>query len=696
MRRYEVLMIFVCIVGIIYIYKLFDLQVVNGASYREQSEKRLVREVTTSAPRGNIYDRYGKLMVTSETGYNVQLYYTKIDKVTLNNNLLKLASILEENGDSYYNNFPIDFETFEFNKSEEAAKVWKKSIGVDEDATVQDVIKFYIKKYEIKQIEMDDIRKIITLRYEIATKGYSSYRPVTLAKNISEKSMLRLEEQGNNLSGVNVVTQPTRKYLTESVASHILGYVGPISSTELETRKELGYSQNDIIGKTGIEATFEEFLRGTNGRKRIEMNSNGVIVGETETVESVMGNSVVLTLDMDLQAKAEEVLEKYIKEIQNGGFAETFKDATAGSLVVLDTKTSEVLALASYPTYNPQEFSDGISNSEYDKYFTANDKPMYNRAIQGAYSPGSTYKPLTAIAAIESGAVTVKENIVDKGRHEQGHKPVCWIYSDYGGTHGPVDVATALKVSCNYYFYEVGYRMGIDTLSKYTKLFGLGRKTGIEVIGESTGVVASREYINKLTERDGKKRTWMIADTLSASIGQSYNSFTPIQMAYYIATLANKGVKNELTLLKDVITADGESVSGDLVNSTVDAKIKKEEQEYGDLNISPDTINAVFEGMRSVTGERGGTAYSTFSSFPIEVAGKTGTATASSGSPNAWFVGFAPYHDPEIAVVCVIEHGGHGSYTAPPVKEVMEEYFGYNNTVDERLKKESFDTLIVQ
>lgn len=696
MRRYEVLMAFACIVGIIYIYKLFDLQVVNGASYREQSEKRLVRELKTTAPRGNIYDRYGKLMVTSETAYNVQLYYTKIDKPTLNNNLLKLANILEANGDVYYNNFPIDFEKLEFNKTEEAAKNWKKNIGVDEDSTVKDVIEFYIKKYEIKQTDLEDIRKIIPLRYEIATKGYSSYRPVTLAKNISEESMLMLEEQGNNLSGVNVVTQPARKYLTENIASHILGYVGPISSKELESRKELGYSQKDIIGKTGIEATFEEFLRGTDGIKRIEMNSNGIIVGETETTESVMGNSVVLTIDMDLQAKAEQVLEKYIKEIQNGGFAETFKDATAGSLVVIDTKSSEVLALASYPTYNPEEFVDGISNSEYDKYFTAEDKPMYNRAIQGAYSPGSTYKPLTAIAAIESGAVTVKETIVDKGRHEQGHKPVCWIYSDYRDTHGPVDVATALKVSCNYYFYEVGYRMGIDTLSKYTTMFGLGRKTGVEIIGESTGVVASREYLNKLTERDGKKRTWMIADTLSASIGQSYNSFTPIQMAYYIATLANKGVKNELTILKDVISADSQSVSGELVNSVVDAKINKVDQEYGNLDISPDTINAVFEGMRSVTGERGGTAYSTFSSFPIEVAGKTGTATASSGSPNAWFVGFAPYHDPEISVVCVIEHGGHGSYTAPAVKEVMEEYFGYNNTVDERLKMESFDSLLVR
>ena len=187
----------------------------------------------------------------------------------------------------------------------------------------------------------------------------------------------------------------------------------------------------------------------------------------------------------------------------------------------------------------------------------------------------------------------------------------------------------------------------------------------------------------------------MIADTLSAAIGQSYNSFTPIQMAYYIATLANGGHKNELTILKDVISANGNSISDDVIDSIVNPKIQKEEQEYGDLNISPDTINAIFEGMRSVTGEQGGTAYSTFSSFPIEVAGKTGTATASSGSANAWFVGFAPYDDPEIAVVCVIEHGGHGAYTAPAVKEVMEEYFGYNNNVNEKMEARSISDILV-
>lgn len=696
MQRFNVLMAFVCIIGAVFIYKLFDLQIVNGASYREQSEQRLVRETKTTAPRGNIYDRYGKLIVTNEIGYNVQLYYTKTSKEALNEKLLTLANILEANEDTYLNNFPIDFEELKFKKSEESAKTWKKNLKLDEDATPTDVINYFKKKYEITQTDLTDIKKIIAMRYEIATKGYSSYRSVTLAKNISEESMHQITEQANILSGVNVSTQATRKYLTGSVAAHIVGYVGPISSSEYKKKKELGYGQNDSIGKTGIEATFEEFLRGTDGQKRIEMSSDGLITDGTETTESVMGDSVVLTIDIDLQTKAEEVLEKYINKIKTGGFAETCEDADSGALVVLDVKTSEVLALASYPSYNPDEFTDGISNSEYAKYFKDSRKPMYNRAIQGAYSPGSTYKPLTAIAAVESGAVTVKETIVDQGKYDKGHKPVCWIWSGYGSTHGPVDVATALKVSCNYYFYEVGYRMGIDTLARYTKLFGLGVKTGIEIIGETSGVIASREHINKLSEKDGKQRTWMIADTLSAAIGQSYNSFTPIQMAYYIATLANYGVKNELTIIKDVVKSDGTSVSGELIDSVVDAKIGKEEQEYGDLGISKDTIEAVFEGMRSVTGERGGTAYSTFSSFPIEVAGKTGTATRSSGNPNAWFVGFAPYDDPEIAVVCIIEHGGHGAYTAPAVKEVMEEYFGYNNEVNERISVSSIEDVLVQ
>ena len=694
--RFNILMVFIVMVGILFVFQLYDLQIVNGASYREQSENRLVREIKVSAPRGEIYDRHGKLIVTSVTGYNANIYYTKIPKTELNVCLLKLANIFEKNGDTYYNNFPVDFETMTFTKSDEGAKRWKEGNKISGDASVEEVIEFYKNKYEIENTEINDVAKIIAMRYEIASKGYSSFKSVTLAKEISNESMLEIEERGNELPGVVITTYPMRKYVAENAGSHIVGYVGKISSDEYKERKSQGYSQNDIVGKAGIEATLEEYLRGQDGVVRLEMDSDGRVTSKEEVEESKMGDSVVLTIDLDLQKKAEEVLAKYIEKIRTGGFADKCEDANAGALVVVDVKTSEVLALASYPNYNPDEFTNGISNTEYEKYFLNPDMPMFNRSIQGTYSPGSTFKMVTAIAAIESGVIGLTESILTHGKYDKGHKPACWLWNSYRQNHGYVNAEKALKVSCNYYFYEVAYRMGIDVLSKYVRMFGLGSKTGIELFGESSGSVASREYINKLNERDGKNRQWMVADTLSAAIGQSYNSFTPLQMAYYVATLANGGVKNEITILKDVISAEGNEVSMMSVDSVVDAKIGKTESAAANLDISEATLDVVFEGMRSVTGESGGTAYSVFSSFPIEVAGKTGTATASSGSAHAWFVGFAPYENPEIAVVCMIEHGGHGAYTAPAVKEVMEEYFGYNTEINETIDMKAIDDILIR
>ena len=694
--RFNILMVFIVMVGILFVFQLYDLQIVNGASYREQSENRLVREIKVSAPRGEIYDRYGKLIVTSVTGYNANIYYTKIPKTEFNVGLLKLANIFEKNGDTYYNNFPVDFETMTFTKSDEGAKRWKEGNKISGDASVEEVIEFYKNKYEIENTEISEVAKIIAMRYEIASKGYSSFKSVTLAKEISNESMLEIEERGNELPGVVITTYPMRKYVAGNAGSHIVGYVGKISSDEYKERKVQGYSQNDMIGKSGIEATLEEYLRGQDGIVRLEMDSDGRVTSKEEVEESKMGDSVVLTIDLDLQKKAEEVLANYIEKIRTGGFADKCEDANAGALVVVDVKTSEVLALASYPNYNPDEFTNGISNTEYEKYFLNSDMPMFNRSIQGTYSPGSTFKMITAIAAIESGHIGLTESILTHGKYDKGHKPACWLWNSYRQNHGYVNAEKALKVSCNYYFYEVAYRMGIDVLSKYVRMFGLGSKTGIELFGESAGSVASREYINKLNERDGKKRQWMVADTLSAAIGQSYNSFTPLQMAYYIATLANGGVKNEITILKDVISAEGNEVSMMSVDSVVDAKIGKTESTSANLDISEATLDVVFEGMRSVTGESGGTAYSYFSSFPIEVAGKTGTATASSGSAHAWFVGFAPYENPEIAVVCMIEHGGHGAYTAPAVKEVMEEYFGYNTEIDETIDMKAIDDILIR
>ena len=689
-NRFTILISLVCVIGLIFVGQLFNLQIVNGEKYREQSERRLVRETEMYAPRGNIYDRYGKVMVTSVTGYSVQIYRTKINSQQLNEILLEVAKILEKNGDEYYNDIPINFDNLTYSKSEDSVSSWLKKNKFDENMTAEEVINALKEKYDVDYENIDDVKKVLPLRYELSTNVYTSYKPVTLAKNISEESRMELEERNNELSGIYLLTQPIRFYETGSTASHVLGYIGKINSTEYSNKKDMGYSLNDYIGRSGIESSFESFLRGVNGSKRLEMDVYGRISNEEEIDESVMGDSVVLTIDLDLQIVTEKVLEEMIQKIQTGGFGSTYEDARTGAAIVMDVKSGEILSMASYPSYNPNDFIDGISNSEYEQYFNNKDRPMFNLAIQGTFSPGSTFKMITGIAGLESGAVEVDEKINDTGIYPLGHKPACWIWNSRRQTHGLVDAESALKVSCNYYYYELGSRMGIDVLAEWASKFGLGQKTGIELPGEVAGILASREYVQKLN-------VWTIGDTLSASIGQSYNTFTPLQMCYYIATLANRGVKNNVSIVKNVIKADGTIVDRTEVENVINEKLGIVEQDLSKIEIKDEYLDAIFEGMKSVTGDSGGTAYGTFKSFPIEVAGKTGTATAGSGDDNAWFVGFAPYDNPEIAVVVIVQHGGHGYYTAQAVKQIMEEYFGYNNdSINEDLQLKEFDIKLVQ
>ena len=394
--RYLFLKILIIIIGIIYIIKLYNLQIVNGESYRAQSEKRLIRTVDTYAPRGNIYDRNGKLLVTSKIAYKLAIYKTKITTEALNKNLLRIANILIKNGDKYNNSFPIDLDTFEYLKSEDYISQWKKENKIDDNFEVNEVIDFFIDKYKLSEYSIEDAKKIIALRYEITQQGYSSYRPCIIADYVSNESMLELSEQAFEISGIYFYKNPIREYLCGNSLSHVLGYVGKISKDEYEDRKEDGYSINDSIGKSGVERTFEEYLRGLPGKKRLEMDSTGLVTSEEEIEKSKMGDSITLTIDIDFQKKVEEELEKIIYQIQNGqinGLA--YKDATCGSAVALDVKTGEVLALASYPSYDPEDFVDGLSNEEYTKYFEDDNKPMYNRAIQGIYPPGSIYKMVT-------------------------------------------------------------------------------------------------------------------------------------------------------------------------------------------------------------------------------------------------------------------------------------------------------------
>lgn len=674
--RYNIIKIFVYIVGIVLIAQLFQLQVINGQEYREQSNTRLTRESTLEAARGYIKDRNGSILAGIKMGFNLQLYRTKVSTETLNNTLLNIVQVLEKHEDKYIDNFPIQVEPFSHNFStEEEFTEWKKENDIEEQKSPEECFYIFKEEYEIQQEDIKEVRKIIGLRYEITQNGYSAIRPLLIAKDISRESAIELSEQGEEVSGLNIVVQPTRDYINGSLASHVIGYIGSVTREDL---LEYGdeYGSNDYIGRSGIEYLFEEYLRGENGIKQIDMDIDGNITDEYIYQEAVAGSDVVLTIDANLQTVAEQALKDNIEKIKSGGFSKTY-DAKSGAVVVMNAKTGEVLALANYPDYEPELFVKGISQSKWNEYVETN--AIYNRAVQGSYAPGSIFKMITAIAGLETGAIERQEKILTKGKYPLAHKPVCWVYTDYGKTHGLINVSEAIKYSCNYFFYEVGNRMGIDAVEKYAKYFGLGSKTGIELPGEAQGTLATKENLEKTGE------TWNLGNTLSAVIGQGQNSFSPLQIAKYISILVNGGEQITPTIIKTIVRADGTEVSREEINEFVDNKLGTRENTTEKLDISQENIDAVLKGMESVTGESDGTAYGSFANFKIDVGGKTGSAEAGEYT-NGWFAGFAPYDDPEIAVVVMVENANKGSYTAEVARKIMDEYFGMNvEKIDEDL-----------
>lgn len=668
--RYNLITILVYIVGIVLIVQLFNLQIVNGKEYRETSNTRLSRETVIKAARGSIKDRTGNMLVTTKMGFNIELYKTKINTTTLNKTILNTIKILENNNDKYINNLPISIEPFKFTIDDEESQVnWKKENDIKEEATPEQCFYELKEKYKIEQDNILEAYKIMVVRYEISRNGYSSIRPVTIAKDVSRESAVKLGEQSIYFPGISATNEPMVSYPSGSLASHILGYVGNITETELDGREDT-YGINDVIGKVGIQYVFEEYLRGKDGIKQLDMSVDGTITDEYITQEAVAGSDVILTIDANLQAATEKALANNIKKIASGGFSKR-SDAKAGAAVVMNVKTGEILAMASYPDYEPELFVNGISQKKLDEYNKGDN--IFNRAISGVYAPGSTFKMITAIAGLETGVITPTEKINDIGVYKKAHEPACWIWNSYGMSHGWLNVTEAITHSCNYFFYEVGYRATIDNIAKYAKYYGLGEKTNVELPMEEKGIVATRD---KAKERGDE---WQIGETLSAAIGQSYNSYTPIQMAKYISMLANGGEPIDVTIVKSINDVNGNQVSKEDITKFVNAKLGLTKEKKENLNIKKKNIDAILKGMKGVTSEEGGTAYSTFANFNIELGGKTGSAqTDVQGKINGWFVGFAPYEEPEIAVVVLVENAGSGSYTAEVARDILQEYFGMN------------------
>jgi len=508
--------------------------------------------------------------------------------------------------------------------------------------------------------------KIVSLRYLIdAGRGaFDTGQSILLARDVNPMSIAEIEERSHILSGVTIEVEPVRAYRNAQYVSHVLGYTGAITEAQYEALKDDGYSIDDIIGQYGVEAQNEAYLRGRNGEKRIEVYANGVAASRIDGRPAMPGSDVVLSIDMELQRAAVESLERNIEVIRTAefnGYVKTdskvnYKDAEAGAAVAIDVQTGEVLLMASVPTFDASIFLRGSDDREAQQAIADLwEDPLHrswNRAIQGTYSPGSTFKPITAVTALQEGVIDPNTQIYDSASINIGERN---LYCLEGG-HGWLTLKRALETSCNVFFYDIGTKSTIANLEKWANLFGLGIRTGIDLPYEREGTMSSIEF-----KRAKFKDIWRPADTAQVAIGQLFNSFTPLQMACYMSALANGGKYYKPYVTKKVIRYDGSIVR----ETTPEMRL---------IPVDPVNIDAIKEGMIASTTEIDGTAAIVFHDFPFQVAGKTGTAeNAVKDKEHAWFVAFAPADNPTIAVAVCLENSGRtGSEVAVPIaREVI-------------------------
>lgn len=631
---------------------LYDAQILHGGENRAKSISSNAASETVTASRGIITDRNGKVLVSNRLAYTLVFDRSGFDDdAALNAAILRLVQLCEETGTGWNDTLPIgrvgNFLRYSNARSETFDKFIEKN-DLTSGASGRQLLSELRELYHVDEsLSEREARLIVGVRYELHSRD--SY---TFAEDVSTE-VLSLITDGR-YEGVTIRTASARVYNT-ALAAHILGTIGPIWQEEWSSSEDTGYvgyadkgySMNDLVGKDGVEKAFESYLRGTDGRRLITTDETGKITGELYTREPQPGGTVALTLDIDLQADVEAALAETIS-----GMIDKDSNERGGAAAVVSVGTGEVLALASYPTYDLSTF-----NEDYDELVNDQRLPMFNRATQGIYAPGSTFKMVTAVAALESGIITPSSIIQDRGiyTYYKDPQPMCWIYSQTGSTHGRINVSQAITDSCNYFFYEVGRLTGIRTLDSYASQFGLGQSTGIE-IGDSSGVLASPEWA------ESHDQEWTDGQTITAAIGQSYNLFTPLQLANYVATLVGGGDHYQAHLLKNVKAYDNSRLLymyGDKPMNTVE--------------ISDSTLSAVTRGMHELTVS-GSVAYA-FENCVVSAGAKTGSAQVGTDIANGVFVAYAPYENPEIAVAIVIEKGGSGAALANTAVEIINSWF---------------------
>lgn len=674
-RLISLFLVFALLLGA-YGYRLFDLQVIH-ARQGEITANTFTYYTRVTAARGEILDRNGNVLVGNRASYNLILNnYALFNSSDPNESLRQLVSLCRKLDVKYIDHLPItQSKPYEY-ITEEFSSTWNgyfrdflSQYGWDADMSAAQIIKLMRTRFRIPdEWTEQEVRDVLGLRYELDLRYYAALDYYTLISDVSDEDRSAIMELG--IPGLTVETSTVREYRTK-YAAHILGRIGLMNPEEYEVFKDQGYAMDAYVGKDGLEKAFETELHGTDGRRVTTVDEDGNIVSQYFSVQPEAGNNIELSVDIDLQMAVEEALEKLILDLRENGINAKGegKDAQGGACVVMDVHTGEILACASYPTFDISTYSSDFEDLLEDPY-----APLYNRALQAAYPPGSTFKMATTIAAIDSGTVGKYYPVEDKGiyTYYDDYQPKCLYYTNTNGkyTHGVINVMQALAVSCNYYFYEVGRMTGWKNIDAVAKTLGLGEDTGCE-LSEETGYRANPETKEKLYGGTDLA-VFTGGDTLAMAIGQSENRFTPLQLAVYTSALANRGTRYQATFLKRVISADYENLLQQQKPTVLDK-----------LEISDDAYFAYTEGMRMAVTSGSGTAHGVFGSYDIAVCAKTGTAEhGSTGSDNASYVCYAPADDPQIAVVVYVERGAQGGNLGNVAKAVFDVYFSAESAND--------------
>lgn len=640
----------------VFTWRLYTLQIVEGEEFSKKSKSRVVTQTTVKAARGEILDRNCRPIVTNDKVFTAEFNLSLIKD--LNGTIARVISVFDSCGQAYATGFPLSVSepfvlldgAFASEREHEQFKTFLSEKKIDPSLSPEEIIEKLAGKYSVTGYNKTMTAKVVAVRYSMEKNTVNRF--YTFAENLSLSAATALKEHTGELAGVTVEEVPVRTYTHDYFASHIIGTVGKIYAEEYEALAEKGYSRNDTIGRDGIEKVCEDVLKGVDGARTAiqDVTGNSAETVSSSNKEPQKGNDVILTLDTNMQMICEKALPEVIDALHELNGEES---ATSGAAVFMDIETAEILASASYPTYNLETF-----NQDYDTLKNLPSSPYLNRVISGVFAPGSTYKMVTAIAGLETGVLNSKTSYSCPGRYT--------YYSDYQPTcfasraHGRVTVIEALQKSCNGYFFDAARRMGIDTLDDYCYLLGFGQKSGIELLGEQAGMVASKEG------RESRGQFWTDGETLLAGIGQSDHAVTPLQLCNYVATLSRCGSRLEPHIIKSVRNNE----TGQILSETLP-------KELSNANFSEENVALVLKGMQKVT-QYGGSLGGVFDDFTLStVAVKTGTAEVTNGLPNSLLVGVAPAEDPKIAFAVVIENGGAGSSATLSVlvKEVLTYYF---------------------